>query len=132
MLKRVPREYDRTISASAGNTSRANSKSSVASRYCLTASTNQSAASTVLNSGASPLSGKVFGNIPPSIKLANDFKSFRAKSVRPVTNASPQTEIAVSRLQTPNHGYPAIMLDSPNVLLVPAALTDGDSTRNWS
>ena len=68
------------------------------------ASTYQSAASTVLYSGALPASGKTLGSIPPSTNGAKPRTIASATSTRRLAMSKPGSAIIVSRPQSLNHG----------------------------
>ncbi len=64
----------------------------------------QSDASTELNSGASPWSGKRLGSIPSETAPAHCRRMDRDSSSRPVAMVSPRMAMNVSRPQSVNHG----------------------------
>src|SRR5438094_818562 len=75
-----------------------------------TAITYQSEASTELYSGFAPWSGKRFGNMPSDTLFAQASKMSRASVSLPVAMQSPRNAMNVSRPQSVNHGYPAMMV----------------------
>ncbi len=74
--------------------------------------TYHSAASTELNSGASPASGNRLGRSPSTWALDHSTRIWRAVSSRPVARHSPRIARKVSRPQSVNQGYPAMMVEA--------------------
>ena len=66
--------------------------------------TNQSEASTELNSGASPRSGKRFGSIPSEIAPDHSRRIVLASSMRSAARQIPRSAMNVSRPQSVNQG----------------------------
>src|SRR6266545_5355584 len=76
----------------------------LASRNSCTAMTNQSEASTALNSGCPPWSGNRFGSIPSDTVADQAIRMSRATPRRPVARQRPRKAMKVSRPQSLNHG----------------------------
>jgi hypothetical protein len=77
---------------------------SAASRYSHATTTNQSEASTALNSGASPRSGKRLGSMPSETASVHCSRISRAISSWPVARQRPRSAMKVSRPQSVNQG----------------------------
>lgn len=91
-------------------------------------------ASTVLYSGSGPTSGKRFGSIPPPTLAAKARRIPRASSKRPVESVRPGSAIIVSRPQSLNQCYPAMIVWPPPRLMTncaaarSSALSKGSTT----
>jgi hypothetical protein len=125
---RVPRAYPSTMASTAAWSARRSDiatgrRAWVSWRNSCTAITYQSEASTELYSAAFPASGKKLGSIPSLTCSAHSSSISRASANRSYSSVvlarqSPRMAMNVSRPQSENHGYPAmIVLPAPRATM---------------
>jgi len=111
MPKRVPRAYpSRMASTAETRLARVAGAGEASARNSCTTTTNHSDASTALYSGASPRSGKRFGSMPSDTLPDHAVRIACATARRPRASVRPRIAMNVSRPQSVNHGYPAMIV----------------------